>query len=160
MAFECFRCGECCTHLGHVHVVREDFGNYHFLIFNNFTGEETPVTVDPDKREIFDEKSILKQHPHTCPFFRHQPGGELAYCTVHLTRPDICHDYQCWRILILNPRGRPVGKIRYIRTLISDDPFLNRIWEDCIEHLDEPDDRCWENEMIRILTRAGYAVRK
>ena len=160
MAFECFQCGECCAHLGLVHSIKEEYGNYRFLIHNRYTSEETPVTVDPDKHAIFDDKSIFEKLPQTCPFFRHQPGSELAYCTVHLTRPEMCRDYGCWRLLILNHRGRRVGKIKYIRTLISDDTLLNRIWEDCIEHLHEPDDQRWEDEMIRILTRAGYTVRK
>ena len=160
MAFECFQCGECCAHLGLVHSIKEEYGNYRFLIHNRYTNEETPVTVDPDKHAIFDDKSIFVKLPQTCPFFRHQPGSELAYCTVHLTRPEMCRDYGCWRLLILNHRGRRVGKIKYIRTLISDDAFLNRIWEDCIEHIHEPDDQRWEDSMIKTLSKAGYSVRK
>jgi uncharacterized protein len=160
MAFECFQCGECCAHLGLVHIVKEDYGNYKFLIYNAYTGEKTPVTVDPDKHAIFDDKRIFEKLPQTCPFFRHQPESELAYCTVHLTRPEICRDYGCWRLLILNHRGSRVGKIKYIRTLISEDSLLNRIWDDCIADIDEPDDRLWEDQMIRILSKAGYSVRK
>jgi uncharacterized protein len=160
MAFECFQCGECCAHLGLVHSIKEEYGNYHFLIHNRYTNEETPVTVDADKHAIFDDKSIFAKLPQTCPFFRHQPGSELAYCTVHLTRPEMCRDYGCWRLLILNHRGRRVGKIKYIRTLISDDALLNRIWEDCIEHIHEPDDPRWEDSMIKTLAKAGYSVRK
>lgn len=160
MAFECFQCGECCAHLGLVHSIKEVCGDYHFLIHNRYTNEETRVTVDPDKHAIFDDKSIFVKLPQTCPFFRHQPGSELAYCTVHLTRPEMCRDYGCWRLLILNHRGRRVGKIKYIRTLISEDTLLNRIWDDCIEHIHEPDDQRWEDSMIKILTKAGYSVRK
>jgi uncharacterized protein len=130
------------------------------LIYNQYTGEETPVTVDPDKRELFLDKSIFEKLPDTCPFFRHRPGGELAYCTVHLTRPEICQDYGCWRLLILNHRGRRVGRIKYIRTLCSEDTFLTKLWDSCIEDHKEPDDAIWEDTMIRILTKAGYSVRK
>lgn len=160
MAFECFQCGECCSHLGFVHSIKEDLGNYRFLIHNTFTGEETLVAVDPDKHGLFDDQRIFLKIPNACPFFRHQPGSELAYCTVHRTRPEICQDYACWRLLILNHRGCRVGKIKYIRTLISDDPLLNRIWADCIDSITEPDDRLWEDEMIRVLARSGYSVRK
>jgi len=158
--FECFRCGECCHHLGHVHSILESYGNYRFLIYNQYTGEEIPVEVDPDKREIFEDKSIFSTLPDACPFFRYQPGSELAYCTVHLTRPEICQDYRCWRLLILNHNGRRVGRIRCIRTLSSDDPHLTRVWELCIENNAEPDDAVWETGMIRILTRNGFTVLK
>jgi Fe-S-cluster containining protein len=160
MAFECFQCGECCSQLGLVHIIKEEYGHYRFLIYNKYTGEETPVEIDPDKREIFEDKSIFKKLPNTCPFFRHQPGSELAYCTVHLTRPEICRDYGCWRLLILNHQGRRAGRIKYIRTLHSEDTLLSDLWEKCIEEHKEPDDARWEDTMIRILTRAGYTVRR
>jgi uncharacterized protein len=160
LAFECFQCGECCSHLGLVHSIRETYGDYRFLIYNQYTSEETSVEVDPDKRELFEDKSIFKKLPNTCPFFRHQPGSELAYCTVHLTRPEICRDYGCWRLLILNHQGRRVGRIKYIRTLCSEDSHLTSLWESCIEDHREPDDAVWETAMIKILTRNGFTVRK
>jgi Fe-S-cluster containining protein len=104
--------------------------------------------------------SIFEKLPHTCPFFRHRPGSEKAYCTVHLTRPEICRDYGCWRLLILDHRGRRAGRVKYIRTLCSEDTLLTRLWESCIENHREPDDKKWEDEMIRILRQAGYSVRK
>jgi hypothetical protein len=159
MSFECFQCGECCAFLGLVHAIKEDFGDFRFLIHNNYTGEETPVSIDPDMKDLFTDKSIFLQLPQTCPFFRHQPDGK-ACCTVHDTRPAVCRDYGCWRLLILNHRGRIAGKVRNIRSLCSDDAHLTKIWESCIENHPEPDDGIWEDRMIRILIRAGYAVRR
>ena len=160
MAFECVQCGECCTRLGHVHSIKEEYGNYRFLVNNRYTNEDTLVTVDPDKKALFDDTGIFEKHPYACPFFRHRPGSELACCSVHFTRPEICREYQCWRLLVLNPSGRRVGKIPHMRTLVSDDPLLNRIWDDCIEPQNEPDDRRWEDAMITTLAKAGYTVRR
>ena len=160
MSFECFQCGECCANLGLVHIIKEDDCDFRFLIHNNYTGEETPVSIDPDKRDLFLDMSILKKFPRICPFFRHQPDSGKACCTVYLTRPDICRDYGCWRLLILNHRGRRVGRVRYIRTLCSEDPVLTKLWDECVEHNVVPDDRVWEDKMIHTLTRAGYTVRK
>ena len=143
-----------------VHTIKEDTGDFRFLIHNDYTGEETCVRVDPDKRDLFLDMGIVNQHPRACPFLRHWPTSGNASCTVHLTRPAICRDYGCWRLLILDHRGRRVGRIKYIRSLCSEDALLKKIWDDCIEHYEEPDDRIWEDEMIRILTRAGYSVRK
>ena len=160
MPFECFRCGECCHHLGLVHAIRESYGNYRFLIYNPYTGEETPAEVDPEKREIFGDTSIFSNLPDACPFFRHQPGSDLACCTIHGTRPAICQDYGCWRLLILNHQGRRVGRIKNVRTLCSEDSHLTRVWESCIENSTEPDDAAWETGMISVLTRNGFTVRK
>jgi hypothetical protein len=160
MPFECLRCGECCANLGMVYTIKEDCGNFHFLIHNNYTGEETSVTIDSDKRDLFLDTNIFNKLPRACPFFRYQSGSEKAYCTVHQTRPEICHDYGCWRLLIIDHRGRRVGRIKYIRSLCSEDVLLTKIWDECIEHNEEPDDCIWEDTMIQTLTRAAYTVRK
>jgi len=78
MAFECEQCGECCSHLGLVHSIAEDRGNYEFVVFNLYTNESDVVTVDPDKHAIYDDKSIFAALPEACPFFRHQPGSEKS----------------------------------------------------------------------------------
>lgn len=130
------------------------------MIHNQYTGEETRVEVDPDLRELFKDKSIFLKFPDTCPFFRHPPGSEHACCTVHASRPDICREYRCWRLLILNHQGGRVGRIRYGRTLCSAESHLNQLWASCIENLQEPDDRVWETKITRILTRNGFSVRK
>jgi hypothetical protein len=74
---------------------------------------------------------------------------------VHPTRPEICRDYGCWRLLIIDHQEKRVGMIRYIRSLCSEDTILTKIWDECIEHNQEPDDLLWEDMMIRTLTRAG-----
>jgi hypothetical protein len=88
------------------------------------------------------------------------PDSEMAYCTVHLTRPDICRDFSCWRLLILNHTGWRAGRVMFRRTLVTEDALLNRIWEECIDPLPDTDDIIWDKEVIRILTRAGYSVRQ
>ena len=105
MVFDCQQCGECCSHLGLVHSITEDRGNYEFVVFNRYTNESNVVTVDAEKHALFDDKSIFTSLPEACPFFRHQPGSEKAFCTVHLTRPDICRDYR----LLADADCQPLG---------------------------------------------------
>ena len=160
LPFECQQCGECCSHLGVVHKIKEIRGNYQFLVFNQYTGEETAVTIDPDKVHLFEDKSVFSQLPEACPFFRHDRKNRKAICTVHLTRPDICREYGCWRLLILDFRGRRAGRISFKRSLCSEDTLLTRLWEQCINDINEQDDAVWEEEMIRIISKAGYTVRR
>jgi hypothetical protein len=143
-----------------VYKIKEIQGDYRFLVYNRYSGEETVVMVDPDKTRIYDDTSIFSEMPEACPFFRHEQGSQKAFCTVHTTRPDICRDYGCWRLLIMDFRGRRAGRISGQSTLCSEDTFLTRLWEHCINDLDMPDDTTWEEEMIRTLSRAGYTVRK
>ena len=160
MVFDCQQCGECCSHLGLVHSITEDHGNYEFVVFNRYTNESDVVSVDADKHALFDDKSIFTTLPEACPFFRHQPGSEKAFCTVHLTRPDICRDYGCWRMLILQPFRPWVDRIMFSRYLCSEDPLVTRIFEECIDPFREPDDSRWDEMVIRELTMRGYVVRK
>ena len=159
MPFECSQCGECCSHLGLVHVIEKDYGDLRFLIKNQYTGERTAVTVDPDKAALFSDTAIFQERPEACPFFRYDTVSEKGFCTVHLTRPEICRDYGCWRILILDYRGKRAGRIMGQRHLASEDEALTRLFEEHINHLIEPDDSAWDDQVMRVLTAAGYTVR-
>jgi hypothetical protein len=159
MVFECQQCGECCQHMGQVHSIRETRGDFEFLVNNQYTGEKNSVIIDPDKRSLFADNSIFPEHPEACPFLRYSPGDGKAYCTVHLTRPEICRDYGCWRLLILDSKGHRAGRIMYQRTFLPDDADLICLWGNCIDNLNEPDDVKWDREITRILTGAGYTVR-
>lgn len=146
--------------MGEVHTIQETRGIFEFLINNQYTGEKTAVIIDQDKHHLFADRSIFLEHPEACPFLRYHPDSGKAFCTVHLTRPEICRDYGCWRLLILNYRGLRAGRIMYQRAFFSDDTDLTRLWMTCIDNLHEPDDDVWDRKVTAILMNAGYTVRK
>lgn len=160
MPFECSQCGECCSHLGLVHTIREDYGNYHFLVNNQYTGEKTEVTVDSDKIALFDDRSIFTERPEACPFFRFDATISKGFCTVHLTRPEICRDYGCWRIQILDSGGRRAGRIMCQRFLASEDERLTQIFEEQVNDGIELNDVEWDERVVRVLAAAGFTVQK
>ncbi len=102
---------ECCANLGIVHTIQEDMESSGLLIHNNHTGEETQVSIDLDKRDLFLEYTDFFQISPGVPLFRHRDDIGTACCTVYLPRPQICRVYECWRLLLLNNRGRMAGKI-------------------------------------------------
>jgi uncharacterized protein len=158
--FECFLCGECCSHLGEVHSIRKEYGDGRFLLYNRYTGEETVVTVSPEMAHLLSDRSIYARWPEACPFLRKEPDTGRICCTIHRTRPGICREFQCWRILISDRRGRQVGRVIGARHLMSEERTLSEIWEKHIRDINEPDTPAWEEEMIRILISAGYSVRR
>ena len=158
MPFACNQCGECCSHLGLVHTIAEDLGNFRFLVRNQYTGERTVVAIDPDKIDLFRDQSIFAERPEACPFFRFVSAVARGYCTVHATRPEICRDYGCWRILILDREGNRAGRIKARRFLAADDTRLVRLFEEQIDPLDERDDKAWDELVTRVLVGAGYQV--
>jgi len=160
LPFECIQCGECCSHLGLVHIIRKDLGEGRFLLFNQYTGDEQEVALDSDKSGLYADRSTFEREPQACPFFRFNAADGKGYCTIHLTRPDICRDFSCWRLLILDHAGQRAGRVMFIRTLVTDDPVLRKIWDECIDTIREPDDAAWEDLMIATVARAGYSVRR
>jgi len=146
--------------MAQVHVIQETRGEFEFLVNNQYTGEKNVVRIDPDKYQLFSDTRIFGDHPEACPFLRYHPKDRLGYCCVHLTRPEICRDYGCWRMLILNSRGKRAGRVMYRRAFFSDEDDLSRLWKECIDDLAEPDDSVWDSVVIGIVTRAGYTVRR
>ncbi len=163
MSFECSQCGDCCSHLGLVHTIEADLGNLRYIVMNRYSGERTTVTVDPDKIALFLdtalETSTFADRPEACPFFRFIREEEKGYCSVHATRPEICRDYGCWRMLILDGAGRRAGRIMESRHLGSDDPLLLSLFAEKAHLLEKLSDSDWDDAVIRMLVSAGYVVR-
>jgi len=144
--------------MGQVHMIKETLGEYEFLINNQYTGEKTRVIVDEGKHQLFADKSIFLKHTEACPFLRYRDGEKKAYCTVHITRPEICRDYGCWRLLILDASGSRAGRIMFQRTFFSDDENLTLLWKTIIDPITETDDATWDMKIREILTSSGYTV--
>jgi len=118
------------------------------------------VRVDPDKIALFEDRSSIEELPDACPFLRFDEKTGKALCTVHLTRPDLCREYCCWRLLILDPRGKRAGRVMYQTTFLPDDDELSRLWERVQPTLNGLCGTEWDGAVIDALTRAGYRVRR
>jgi hypothetical protein len=143
-----------------VHTVTEDRGNYTFVVYNYYNGEVKEVRVDPDKTALYEDRSSIDNLPEACPFLRFDQETGKAWCTVHLTRPSICRDYCCWRLLILDAEGRRVGRVLYQRTFLCDNAALRQFWEQVKPTLNGLGDNEWDDAVIALLTASGYHVRR
>jgi len=76
---------------------------------------------------------------------------------VHRTGHEICRDFGCGPLLILNHRGSRMRKIRYSAPSALKRPLLALTWEDYIENNLEPDETISENRTIR-LHKSGYTT--
>ena len=142
-----------------VHAITEDRGNYTFVVYNYYSGDVKEVRVDADKIALYENRSSLEGLPDACSFLRFDTEGK-AWCTVHLTRPEICRDYCCWRLLIRDVQGKRAGRVLYQRTFLADNAELGRLWEEMKPTLTGLNDKEWDKAIIRFLTAAGYQVRE
>lgn len=157
MVFACRMCGECCSTMGEIIGIQEKTGDGEFRIRYS-TGEERLVSLDPDKKDLFFTKA--PQTTMACPFLREEMPGK-SLCTVHHSRPDLCRQYSCFRILVLDKQGRRRGRVLdKTRYFSSTDPRLHEIWNAQCRVLDIAQDFLWEEEVGKIFTRAGYFVEK
>jgi uncharacterized protein len=144
--------------MGEVIGIREKTGPREYLVWYKITGEERQVWIDADKTDLFSSQDILKKRPMACPFLRERSAGN-DICTVHYTRPDLCRQYSCFRILVLGSKGERIGRVvdnsRYFTTM---DHGLRALWDREMRSLTIADEALWENEVERILSAAGYRV--
>ena len=143
--------------LGLVHTIIEQKQAHEFVIENEYTGEKTIVSVDPDKYNLFSDQDIFSKYPHSCPFFRYNKEETIGYCTCHLTRPAICHDYGCWRILILSHSKR-VGRIMNWRHMCAETAEIQDIWEKYSHNLSGLTDEMWDKQVIHLFQKHGFQV--
>jgi Fe-S-cluster containining protein len=157
MVFRCQLCGECCSMMGEIISIREETRPLHFRIGYTTTGEEREVTVDRDKADLFHAVTAAGSSP-ACPFLRRRGAREFI-CSVHESRPDLCRQYSCFRILVLDSSGKKAGRVMDAsRYLVTEDPVLRTIWQENIQGVDIPDETAWEAYVEEILTRRGFHV--
>jgi uncharacterized protein len=157
MVFACRMCGECCSTMGEIISIQEKTGDAGFRI-RYTTGEERDVSLDPDKKDLFFTKT--PQTTMACPFLREEMPGK-SLCTVHHSRPDLCRQYSCFRILVLDTQGRRIGGVLdKTRHFTTTDPQLHEIWNTQCRVLDIEQDFLWEDKVRKVFTRAGYLVVK
>jgi Fe-S-cluster containining protein len=143
--------------MGYVFSIIADRGEYAYTVRNQYLGDMTDVQVVPEMIPLFCDRGIFDRYPHACPFLRFNSDGK-AFCTVHLTRPELCRIYGCWQLLIQDARGRRAGRVMQAGHISFDDDLLRHIWENHIRSLDRTDDQEWERNVIRILEKFGYTV--
>jgi len=144
--------------MGEIIEIREETAPFSFRIGYTTTGEERQVVVDPDKKELFLCREETTTRSLACPFLRKAAPGRVI-CTVHLSRPELCRQYSCFRILVLGDENKPSGKVlEHTRILRTMDHHLRAIWDREITRIDDTDEDRWEERVEEVLVREGYRV--
>jgi Fe-S-cluster containining protein len=143
--------------MGDVIGIQEEIACLRFRVWYKITGETREVAIDPDKRDLFLRQDLRLRRPPACPFLRESSGRYI--CTVHSSRPDLCRQYTCFCILVLNEAGDRLGRViadsRYFTTM---DPALKELWDREIRNRPIPDEQLFEDYVEQVLTRERYRV--
>jgi Fe-S-cluster containining protein len=144
--------------MGEIIEIREQVNPREFRIQYTTTGEEHAVWIDADKNDLFLSRATRSLRTLVCPFLRENSLGKLI-CTVHDSRPELCQQYSCFRVLVCDPEGNRIGRVwdasRYFTTA---DPLLREVWNREIAGREIPDETTWEIYVAKVLTGKGYRV--
>ncbi|MFA4877544.1 MAG: YkgJ family cysteine cluster protein [Methanoregula sp.] len=146
--------------MGEIIEILEEISPLCFRIGYMTTCEERTVVVDPDKKALFLKCEQTAKQSLACPFLREAAPGKII-CTVHSSRPDICRQYSCFRIMVLDDEGKRMGKVSHnTRCLITMDHKLREIWDRDISKIQTNDETFWEEHVGEALSGHGYRVIK
>jgi uncharacterized protein len=144
--------------MGEIIEILEEISPFCFRIGYMTTCEERTVVVDPDKKAVFLKYEQTAKQSLACPFLREAAPGKII-CTVHSSRPDLCRQYSCFRIMVLDAGGKRLGKVSHnTRCLITMDHQLREIWDREVSRIQTSDERLWEDQVRRELSGNGYRV--
>jgi Fe-S-cluster containining protein len=143
--FECNWCGKCCESFGEFIKIERQLNNRDYYCRYGITNEIFPVHVQPGFADEIEE-DFIDSDPKTsdparkgCIFSRKNPEGKGFACAIYPTRPNICREFRCYRMLIHHPAtGELRGKVIGINELRTRDEILSAIWKEKIARLPHP----------------------
>jgi uncharacterized protein len=143
--FDCNGCGKCCISFGEfIRIERQVTERDYFCRFD-ITDEVFPVHVQPEFADEIDEEfensdgGKAEDNHKGCIFMRKNPAGKGFACAIYPTRPEICREFKCYRMLIHHhPTGETRGKVIGINELKTQDGILESIWKEKIAHMPHP----------------------
>lgn len=142
--FDCNWCGKCCSSFGEFIRIERQMTERDYFCRYGITDEVFQVHVTPgfadEIGEEFEEYGGKIPEGHKgCVFMRKNTDGRGFACAIYETRPTICREFLCYRMLIHHPpSGEVRGKVIGINELRSHDEVLTSIWNENIAALPHP----------------------
>lgn len=162
--FECDLCGKCCVSLGPLITIERQLNDRDYYCRCQIDNTIFPASVDPAYREeiadeLPDEGAV---HPvndkKSCRFLRKNRQGDGTTCAIYLTRPKVCRDFRCYRMLIRTPEGRICGRVIGKNTLRTEDAALKKLWDEEVAAIPYSDPAAWTKNVAGILAEYGYCA--
>ncbi|MHB8164383.1 MAG: hypothetical protein ACYDDV_08540 [Methanoregula sp.] len=87
---------------------------------------------------------------------RKNKNGNGIACAIYATRPQICREFRCYRMVIFHPDGHECGRVMGRSELKTTEELLAQTWKTEIESMPHSDDARWEKSVIAALAAHGY----
>jgi uncharacterized protein len=165
--FTCDSCGRCCSSFGALIKIERQLNDRDYYCRYGVTNEVFPVRVDAAFTDEIDGRFSAVPDvtsgtaQRSCPFLCRRPDGEGLACAIYATRPPVCREFRCYRMLVYDKTRHLAGRVIGGGEISTDDPLLARFWkEECaaIPHAHPPggNDPAWVQKVTVILATHGY----
>jgi hypothetical protein len=159
--FECDRCGKCCVSLGPHITIERQLNDRDYYCRSSIDNVIFHAHVDPEYREEIADEFETGAPPYgpekkTCRFLRKNREGKGTVCAIYASRPKVCRDFRCYRMLIRTREGTIRGRVIGKNTIRTEDAALEKLWNERIAILQYGDSAAWIKNVADILAGYGY----
>ena len=165
--FICDFCGKCCSSFGSFIAIKRQLNDRDYYCRYSLTQDMFPVHVDRDYADEVSERysslpgTDASAGKRPCPFLCRKPGGDGFACAIYPTRPRVCREFRCYRMIIYNGSGALLGNVIGAGEISSTDQALVWLWKEeiaSIPHVHPPsaNDPEWVKKVTSILAAHGY----
>jgi len=161
-SFICDRCGKCCVSLGRHITIERQLSDRDYYCRCAIDNTVFPASVDPEFREDvageYETGEPCHDNPDLkpCIFSRKSQDGKGTTCAIYATRPKVCREFRCYRMLIRNREGAICGRVIGKNTLRTEDPVLQGLWDARVTALPSGNPAAWTRSVSAILGEYGY----
>jgi uncharacterized protein len=156
VAFDCSWCGKCCASFGAFIKIERELTSRDYYCRYGINNELFLAHIEGDYADSCPPASNGGEPVKGCPFMRKNKAGQGFACAIYATRPRICREFRCYRMLIHDSEGQECGRIMGRNELRTRDDALEQIWIERIAPLPHHDDARWEKSVIAALAAHGY----
>ena len=156
VAFDCSWCGKCCASFGAFIKIERQLTSRDYYCRYGIKNELFLAHIGGEYADTDPPGSKNGEPVKGCPFMRKKPDGGGIACAIYATRPRICREFRCYRLVIYNSDGYECGRIMGTGDLKTADETLAQIWKEKMQPLPHNDDARWEKSVIACLAAHGY----
>ncbi|MDD1687345.1 YkgJ family cysteine cluster protein [Methanoregula sp.] len=161
--FTCDFCGKCCSSFGSFITIERQLNDRDYYCRYSLTHDLFPVHVDAEYADEVSDR--YSEQPLTgkrsCPFLCRSRSGDGFACAIYSSRPPVCREFRCYRMLVYDGSGNNVGKVIGAGGISTSDEALARLWNEEIAatphtHPAGANDPAWVKKVTGILAAHGY----
>jgi Fe-S-cluster containining protein len=133
--FKCSGCGKCCASYGDFIKIERQLTSRDYYCRYGIKNELFLAHVEGDFIESYPQDPGDGKPAKGCPFMQKNLTGDGFTCAIYATRPRVCKDFRCYRMLIFDGDGHECGRLMARNDLRTTDQTLARIWKEEIAPL-------------------------